>query len=502
MFNVSFKKCGVALVASTMLLLSGCGSPEERAQTHYERGLKLLAEKNYVTASVEFKSALKLKQNLVGAWLGLADIEERNQNWAALAAILRTVSEHDPNNVPARLRHARLMLLANSLDEALKSVNAAVERDARNTSAVALKAAILLKLNDSQGAIQNAHAVLQIEPDSLEALMVLAAERMTQNDNEGALKLLNGASAKHAGNLSLQLFQVGVYEKLGDFTKVEQILRQIANSAPKELAYRKPLVQFYLQQKQPAKAENELRAISTENPADIEAGLDVVRYLNATKGVVEARQELLRRIGSGGDIVQYQLALADLYAAEGNLAGSTELLEKLSTDASQGAQTLLAKVKLAELHMRNRKPDAAEQLLNAVLQKDSRNAAALQLRSKLNLERGQVDTAIADLRQALNDQPRDAELQMLMALAYERAGSIELADKQFADALRVSNFDARVGLSYVSFLRRRGNAARAEDILSDLAVRWPNNLGILTELAEVRLMRNNWAGAEELAGAI
>ena len=64
---------------------------------------------------------------------------------------------------------------------------------------------------------------------------------------------------------------------------------------------------------------------------------------------------------------------------------------------------------------------------------------------------------------------------MALATAYERSGLIELADKQLADATRASDLDAKVGLEYAAFLQRRGNIARAEDILAGLNKRWPNN---------------------------
>ena len=95
--------------------------------------------------------------------------------------------------------------------------------------------------------------------------------------------------------------------------------------------------------------------------------------------------------------------------------------------------------------------------MTEILRKDDRNTSGLKLRASIRLEHGQLDAAIADLRQALNDQPRSAELMLLLASAYERSGSIELAEKQYADATKASNFDAVVGLNYVAFLQRRGN---------------------------------------------
>ena len=81
----SFKPSWVAirrvLLLLAVLLVAGCGSPEERAQSYYERGMKLLAQHDDVKASIEFRNALQLKKDMVGAWRALAEIEERNQNW-------------------------------------------------------------------------------------------------------------------------------------------------------------------------------------------------------------------------------------------------------------------------------------------------------------------------------------------------------------------------------------------------------------------------------------
>jgi tetratricopeptide (TPR) repeat protein len=91
---------------------------------------------------------------------------------------------------------------------------------------------------------------------------------------------------------------------------------------------------------------------------------------------------------------------------------------------------------------------------------------------------------------------------LMLAIAYERSGSIELAEKQFADATRASNFDVGVGLQYVAFLSRRGSVGRVEDVLSELSGHWPNTIQILSALAQARLARQNYVGAQEIAEQI
>ena len=82
------------------------------------------------------------------------------------------------------------------------------------------------------------------------------------------------------------------------------------------------------------------------------------------------------------------------------------------------------------------------------------------------------------------------------------AGKNELADRQYADALKSSGSNPDVALQYVAFLQRRGDAAHAEDVLTDVVGRNPNNLQVLSSLAQVRLSRKNWAGALAIADAI
>jgi tetratricopeptide (TPR) repeat protein len=154
------------------------------------------------------------------------------------------------------------------------------------------------------------------------------------------------------------------------------------------------------------------------------------------------------------------------------------------------------------MYLSERNFDPAETLAADILRDDPHNVAALKLRASIHLERAQLDAATADLLDALNYQPRATDLMSLLATAYERNGLIELADKQFADAMRTSEFDANIGLQYAAFLQRRGSIARAEDILVGLNGRRPNNLQVLSTLAKVRLARQNWIGAQEIAESI
>jgi cellulose synthase operon protein C len=501
-FNLSCVTVPRALLLLAVLLVAGCGSPEQRAQNYYERGKQLLAQQDYVKAGIEFKNALQLKKDLVGAWRGLSEVELHNRNVQAAVPILRTVVELDPKDVDSKLKLGHFLLAGNALDQALDQANAAIALDGRNPTALALRAAVLLRLKDSIGSKRDAQTALDIDPKNVEALIVLAAERMVRGDTEGALLILDRPGLGHENDLAVQLFKLRLFEQAKDSKQSEALLRNLVELYPKEPAFRRSLVTLFVNQKRFDDAEKELRALAAANPSDFAAGLDVVRYLQQFKGPDAARAELMARIKAGGQVFQYQIALAELDFAQGNAADSIQLLESLASKAGSSEDALAAQIKLAQIQFNQKKFDAAEALDSAILRKDSRNIDGLKLRALIHIERGQLDAAIADIRQALEDQPRSSDLIVLLAAAYERSGSIELADKEYADATKVSNFDVVVSLNYVAFLRRRGNLEHAEDILTELARRWPNNISVLTTLADVRLTRQNWIGAQEIADTI
>src|SRR5262245_53961918 len=115
-FNLSFVIIRRALILA-VVLVAGCSSPEDKAQSYYERGMKLLSQQDYVKAGVEFKNALQHKKDLVGAWRGLLEIEMHNRNFQGQVPILRTIVELDPNDVEAKLRLGNLLLAGGALDQ-------------------------------------------------------------------------------------------------------------------------------------------------------------------------------------------------------------------------------------------------------------------------------------------------------------------------------------------------------------------------------------------------
>ena len=256
LINRPSTKIRVALLFMVALQVSGCGSSADRAQSYYEHGTKLLAAHDNQRAAIEFRNAIKLKKDLVPAWRGLAQIEELNHHWEGLIPILATIVELDPKDVETKLKLAKLLLAGGAADQALKLVNGLDAGDNGNANVLALKAVIFYKLKDNSGAVREAQAALKIDPGNVDAMIVLAADRMADGDAKAALQILNAAPTEHVTDLGVQLFKIKIFEQLGDLPQVESLLRRLTELYPQEVAFRKQLIKFYIDQHRQDDAES------------------------------------------------------------------------------------------------------------------------------------------------------------------------------------------------------------------------------------------------------
>src|SRR5713101_2532743 len=491
------------LYSLPLILLAGCGSPEERAQGFYEKGMELIAKNDDLGARVQLHSAIKFKADRVDVWRALVGVEERLKSGPAVFQDLRRVVELDPNDLDARVKLARIMAGGGAADAALKMIEVVSDSGKPNAPLHALKANILLRTNDPAGAVREAQRALEIDSKNIDATMLVAAKKVADGDADGALKLLNAVPATDSQDqLRISLQKAQIFVRKGDVPQVYTLLRTLITENPKESTLRAQLIQLYISAKRFDDAERELRATANAAPTDSKAGMDLVRFLVSVKGAKAGRDELNARIKGGADVFDYQLAMAELDFAEGNVAAAADSLQKLANAATTPDRKLLAQTKLAEIYVNKANIAAAEPIIADILQKDRRNTIGLRLRAAIKIEQGQVDSAIADLREALNDQPKSADLLMLMATAYERGGKNELAERQYADALKTSGLNPNIASRYVAFLQRRGDLTHAEDVLSDVVARNPTNTQLLATLAQIRLSRQNWIGAMATADAV
>ena len=487
-----------------LVFLSGCSSPEQKAQSHYESGQELLASKEFAKARLEFLNAINLNEKLTDAWLGLAKIADHNQEFAVSASYLEKALELDPEQVEARLKLARIQLASNDFQRAFDNASKVETLKPDDSDVMALRSTILLRLNDREGARATAERALALNPDNPEAHAVLAADRLAEGDSKGALLFIDRGLATDPDNLGLVLFRMGIFEKAGDLSEVEAMMRKLVEISPKSKQFRKALVGLLTSLERDAEAETEMRALIALDPADTATALDLVKLVQTMKGDSAARATLEGLIKDNPQYIDYKLSLALFDAANSDNDAALATLQKIAAEDKVAENVHKAKVMMASIMLKTDQMDRAAKLVEQVLEVDSKNVGGLELRANLKLRDDDIDGAIVDLREALGQQPKSVDLLRGMARALELKGpdSINLAQENFSQAVRAVDYEPAISIEFADFLVRHGKIKQAESVLANAVTKRPGNVQLLTVLGRVRLRMQDWVGAQAAVQAL
>ena len=498
--NLSGRKFAHVIACAGLLLVAGCDTPEEKVQNHYESGQALFKEGNAVKAGLEFRNALQINGKFVPALYALALVEEQQERLGQARGMLGRVLDLEPKHYDASIKYGKFMLVAGQLDKALELSDLVMTLDGTKAEALAFRAAVLYKLDDVAGAISAANKALDVDPGNVEAISVLAAERIANKDFQGALVFLDQGLKLAERNVTLNLIRIQVLGSLNDLEHAESALLRLVGFYPETRGFKTGLVRFYLSQKRVDDAEKIIRSIADQASEELEVNLDVVRFLNTFRGRDAARKHLLILAERGGkNVFPYQLALARLQFSSGKKEEAKKVLLDVINTSETAETRLEAKSRLAEFWLADRKPAEAGKLVAEILAEDSQNADALMIRAAMRVADKKIDEAVSDLRTVLKGKPDSVRALMMLGGAHALNGSIELADDRMTGAFQASNFSPPVGLVYSRFLANNGALGRAEDALIKVLIKTPRSIPSLRALAQVRISRQDWLGAQEVA---
>lgn len=501
---------GLVLAAS----LAGCDTAEERAQAHYERAKALLAEGQTEQAIVEFRNVFKLDGANKAARLDYATLmAERGETAEAIGQFLR-LAEQDWGNVAIHKRIAELALTARDAATAATHADRAFELDPKDPEIRALKASTDYQAGRSEAAVAMAEGVIAEMPGNLTARMVLVAARLDADDAAGALSEADAGLALAPGDEGLHLVRLAVLERLGDRAAVGAELAAMAGLFPKNDGVTVALIQWHLAAGDIDAAEPLMRARAAAaapgSPERVAADLALAQALLDIRGPEAARTELealataaaTDPAAAGTDPVPYARVLASLDVSQGRTTEGIAALRAIVDGAAPSDARRETQVELARTLAATGDGAGADALVEAVLAEDPGQVEALKLRAERRIAADQPEAAIADLRTALNQEPRDSETLTLMAMAHERQGARELAGERLALAVEVSDAGPAESIRYARFLMQDDRVGPAEAVVAEALRRQPQNPDLLALSGQIDVSQRDWPGARQAAARL
>lgn len=495
----------LAPVVALVFLLAACDSSEERAQKHFENGVELLESGDSVGAVLEFRNALSMDAGHREARVYLARQARSDGNVALSYTNYLRLAEQFPDDAEARLNLAEMAILSLNWDEAERHGTALIEANAEIEGldvvelALAFREAILENENEQLAAItRQAEELIGAQPDNPILHRILIEGYQAEGRFEDAIAFADRALASDPENRLFYEIKTNLLRQLGDIGELELHMRATVDAFPDDQQALVQLLRLMMARGGVDDAENLLRDEIARAEDPIEAHLTLIAFIREAKSIEDALAETEAAIGQYENNRLLIALKSGILFDTGERDEAISILEGTISAEEQSDENDRLKVALARMLEANGNEVGARQLVEQVRENDPNQVDALKMAANWLIDADKTGQAITTLRQALDQEPEDAETMTLLARAYTRNGDTQLSQDMLALAAEASNFAPEESLRLANLLVSQERYSSAEDTLVSALRSNPRNLQLLTLLGRVYVANEDWSRAEQV----
>lgn len=507
----------MTLASCATLALAGCESDEDKAEAYFQSGLAFIAEGEKERAALELRNVFNHDGFHKEARLLYAGLmQDLNRPSEAYGQYLRLVEQY-PDTVEARLALAKMAVGQNNWPEVERHGNAAIALAPDDPEVIAIdlanryRAAALADDTEARSALAaEAEPLLAKlraqEGGNSDALVRLLIDNYLFTEQPAkALEVVNAALERTPMLEDLNILKVRLLAQLNDREGTEAHLKAMVTMFPENDEIKQAMIRWFMSQNDLAGAEAFLREKAGDDTGPTEGHVQVLQLLQNTQGAEAARAELTRlQVANAGTengrFYTGMIAAMDFQTGERDKA-IADMRSAIEASES-GPQKIRMQVTLAEMLRATGATEETQALIDTVLEEDTSNVTALQIRAAHLIQEDKTGDAILALRAALDQQPRNADTLTLLAQAHERDGDTDLVGERLAMAMEASSNAAPQVMRYSRFLLAQDRPQVAITVLEDGIRRNPGNIQMLGALANLHMRNNNWAEAEAIVAQL
>lgn len=494
------------IATAAMLILAGCGrNPDELTA----RGRKLMEEKKYDAAILDFQKALQKKPEHGEAAYRLAQALIQSGKVEDGARALVRAAELQPERVEVNVELADLMLnyyVSNprkpeALYDRLKTLtNRLLEKDPNSADGLRIRG--FLALTDRQPGQAAADLEKALARKKGDARIILGLMQAYQDDGRSVdAEKLALPYTEHGGTEMEAVYDAlyGYYVGRGKYGDAEQVYVRKVSNIPNNVSYRLQLALHYVRANQRSKGDKVLEAMIADPTNFPNARLDVSDFYYGLQDYELARQLLDEGLAKDGKRKgEYQRRIVQILSITGKAPEAEKLLSQM---IQEFPQDLSLKTMQAELWIKTNqrgKLDSSVEALRQVLKEKPGNVDSRMLLSRALRTKGDQAGAIAELREVLkqNRGHWDARLALASLLnettEYKEALSV-------CDGLLAENPEhARAQLLRSVALGGVGRIEDARAILNKLVAKNPSFLEAQLQIGLLDILEKKYKEADEI----
>lgn len=500
------------LLLAAILALAACQSSEEKAEDHFSSARSLAAANDVDRAIVELRNVFEYDPDHREARIYFADLLYEKGDIAQAFGQYQLLVEQHPDAVEGIIRLAEIALSQNDWDRYETQTRAAERLQPDNPVVSALILALdyrsATESNNEAGRARIAEMAAQRRQDLPDnpALRRILIDQISMGDAPGdALPLVKEALAEQPIDYGLQELKLRLLIAAEDKAAVTVQLRNMITLFPAAEELPPALLQWYLEQEDIDGAEAFLVERAGAPDGAVENHVALVEFrktFRSTDNALETLDALIAANQGKPNADLYSSLRASLRFELGDRTAAIAEVDGILATATASDQTRRIKTLLAQMLEADGDSPRARTLIDQVLTEDPGQVEALMNRAAWRIADDRAAEAVIDLRAALGQTPDDPRLLAMLADAYLRDGSRELAADSLAQAAQASGSAPDYAVRYALFLREDGRDLLAKTVLFDS---WRNNRahpGLLDALASLAVSSEDWPLATEISAAM
>ncbi len=354
--------------------------------------------------------------------LGLAYYE--TGQYGEAFALLRRVSDNNPNDLEIRQKIGTLYLMGRAGDKAR----------------------------------EQAEAILEQKPDDLDALLLMADAAETPEQIADAIQRLE-SKRDTLGDPERVARALGIlYARKKDLPRAEQEFKAAVSSKPDSPEAHSALAQLHLGKGDVAAAEQEFKKAAELAPAGSRVRLQLADFYLLARRVDDAKKVLNEITTQAPDAFPAWLRLAEITFAEGKLDDAQKAIDPVLKAAPDNAGALIIQTRI---HLAKKEPQKAVVAATAATKAEPRNALAFHTLALAQVAAGANSLALVAAKDAVTRQPQFGDAVLLQAELQQQAGDLVGAVAALKNYLEKQGRDARAweALGTAQLRTRDANAA-------------------------------------------
>lgn len=388
------------------------------------KGDLLRAKGQINDALAAYTKAIEIKPANISGYIAIAHLQISAGKFDAARAELDAARKHDHNALLIPYTQALLEFKQGKNAAALESIQQVLRVAPDHMPSVLLAGAVEYALGSTQQAEQHLKKFLERAPGHPYASQLLVATFLKNGETGLAVKALTPLLNNGEKNVQLLRLAGETYMQTRDYSKATEYFEKASALAPNVAGIRTALGMSRLAQGENARGIAELELATTLDSQPTQAGILLVMTHMRLKEFDKALAAVTKLEKSQPDNPLVQNLKGGVYLALQKTAEARSCFQKaLALQPSY----FPAVANLAQMDIRDKKPDVAKKRLEAFLEIDKKNVQAMTALAGLALSEGRKEDATTWLERASNVKPDDLKPALVLIAHYLRTGEKQKA---------------------------------------------------------------------------